>query len=51
MEPIFVVLGDMLDKMMENATSSKEETDAPDDDTKEQESADESDSKKLYILD
>ncbi|VDN97433.1 unnamed protein product [Rodentolepis nana] len=50
-EPIFVVLGDMLDKMMENATSSKEENDATDDDTKELESADESEGKILLILD
>ncbi|KAM3186030.1 hypothetical protein ACTXT7_005211 [Hymenolepis weldensis] len=49
-EPIFVVLGDMLDKMMENATSSKEETDAPDADTKEQESADESDTILIPVL-
>ncbi|VDL11665.1 unnamed protein product [Hymenolepis diminuta] len=49
-EPIFVVLGDMLDKMMENATSSKEETDAPDDDPKEPESADESDAILIPVL-
>lgn len=46
-EPIFVVLGDMLDKMMENATSSKEPTEAADEETKEPESTDESESKRI----
>lgn len=36
MEPIFVVLGDMLDKMMENAVNRKdEEADGNDKSTKE----------------
>nr|CDS26346.1 calcium:calmodulin dependent 3'5' cyclic [Hymenolepis microstoma] len=49
-EPIFVVLGDMLDKMMENATSSKEETDVPDDDAKELESIDDSEGVLIPVL-